>query len=101
MLISDNKASASERKIYQGIIRSLIFSMLEIRPDITCPILVMSTFVKNPSCWHTKSVILIFQYYKRSKDRDIIYRGQENLFFMRYSGSNRVGNEISQKSILG
>lgn len=43
---TNNKALALERKIYHRIIRSLKFSMIETRPDITFVILVVSKFAK-------------------------------------------------------
>lgn len=72
----DGKVSALEKEIYQRIIGLLIFSMIETRPNIALAILVVSRFAKNPSHLYTKVVKTIFQYLKGSKDRDIIYGGQ-------------------------
>ena len=43
------KASPSKKKRYQGMTRSLIFSMVETRPDIAYVTFVASRFAKNPS----------------------------------------------------
>lgn len=42
------KASPSEKKSYQSMIRFLIFLIIEIKPDITFAIFVASYFAKNP-----------------------------------------------------
>lgn len=43
------KASQTERKQYQGMIGSLMFSMIKTRPDIVFVTSVMSRFAKNLS----------------------------------------------------
>ncbi len=43
------KASQADRERYQGMTRSLMFSMVETRPDIAFATSVVSRFAKNPS----------------------------------------------------
>lgn len=61
------------------MIRSIMFSIIEIRPDI---------FVKNLNYQHAKAVKTIFKYLKGSKSWKIIYREKEELKIEGYSDSN-------------
>lgn len=67
---------------------SIMFSIVETRPDIIFVILVASCFAKNPSYQHTKVVKTILYYLKSSKNRGIIYRGQSKLKVEGYSNSD-------------
>ena len=56
----EGEASPSEKKKYQGMTGSLIFLMVETRPDIAYTMSLISCFAKNPSHQHTKTVKTIF-----------------------------------------
>ena len=45
---TEKKASPTKKKRYQGITRSLMFSMIKIRPDVAFATSVPSCFAKNP-----------------------------------------------------
>lgn len=53
---TDGKASTAEKEKYQGITGSLMFSMVETRPDIAFATSVASRFSKNPSHQHVEAV---------------------------------------------
>lgn len=76
---TEGEASNSEIERYQGMIESLIFSMVETRPDIAFAVSVVSRFSKNLSHQHTEAVKAILRYLKGSRDRGITYGGKENL----------------------
>lgn len=95
------KTSPSERKCYQGMTGSIMFSIVETRPNITFATSVASHFAKNPSHQHTKTVKTILQYLKGSKNREITYKNQSKLKVEGYSDSNWAEDKESQKSILG
>ncbi len=46
---NEKEATAAERERYQRMIGSIMFSMLETRPDIAFATFVVSRFAKNPS----------------------------------------------------
>lgn len=58
------KAIQTEKKRYQGITSSLMFSILETQPDIAFAITVAACFAKNPSYLYTKAVKTILRYLK-------------------------------------
>ena len=79
---------------------SLMFLMVETRPDIAFAISTVSRFSKNPSHQHTKAVKIIFRYLKDTDKRGITYgEGQnDNLLIKKYSDSDWVGEKDSRKS---
>lgn len=82
------------------MIRLFIFSIVETRLDLAFVILVVSKFAKNLSRQLTKAVKIIFQYFKRLKNRDITYRDHNKLYFKKYLDSNLVGDKKSWKLTL-
>lgn len=84
----EGEASPSEKEGYQGMIGSIMFSMVETRPDIAFATLLVSRFAKNPSHLHTEAVKTILKYLKGLKNRGIIYGGEEELKIEGYSNSN-------------
>ena len=56
---------------------SLMFFMVETRPDIAFAISVVSQFAKNPSRQHTKAVKTIMRYLKATRSVGITYGGEE------------------------
>ena len=77
--------------------RSLIFSIVETRPNIAFAMSVTNRFTKNPSHIHTKAVKIILKYLKEIKDRDIVY-GQNTLAIERYSDFDWTRDKDSRKS---
>lgn len=61
------EASTFERKRYQGMTGSLMFSMVETRPNIAYATSLVSRFAKNPSHQHTEAVKIILRYLKGSR----------------------------------
>lgn len=70
------------------MISSIIFLILETRPNIAFAILVASRFVKNPRSQNTEVIKTILQYFKDFREREIIYDDQEKLLIEGYSDSN-------------
>ena len=65
------EAIPSKKERYQGITGSLMFSIVETRPDIAFATSVASCFAKNPGHQHTEAVKTIMQYLKGSNKRGI------------------------------
>lgn len=69
---SGRQATNAEQEKYQGMTGSLIFSMVETRPDIAFATSVASRFAKKPSHTHIEAVKTILKYLKGTKDRGIV-----------------------------
>lgn len=98
---TNGKASPSEKETYQRMTGSLVFSMVETRPDIAFSTSVVSRFAKNPSRQHTEVLKTILRYLKGSRNRGITYGGQDKLLIERYSDSDWAGDKESRKSTSG
>lgn len=98
---TDGEAFSSEKENYQGMTGSLMFSMVETRPDIMFSTSVESRFAKNPSRQHTEAVKTFFRYLKGSRDRGIMYGGQDTLFIEGYPDSDWAGDKERRKSTSG
>lgn len=55
---TDSVATAGEKERYQGIIGSIMFSMIQTRLNIFFTTSVVSNFAKNPGHNHTKALTL-------------------------------------------
>lgn len=86
----EEEASPFEKERYQGMTGSLMFLMVETRPDVAFAISTVSRFSKNPSHQHTKAVKIIFRYLKDTDKRGITYgEGQnDNLLIKKYPDSD-------------
>ena len=98
---TEDQALSAERERYQGMTGSIMFSMVETRPDIAFATSVASRFAKNPGHQHTKAVKTILQYLKGSRERGITYGGQEEPLVEGYSDSDWAGDKESRKSTFG
>lgn len=90
---TEREASPFEKERYQGMTRSIMFLMVKTRPDIVFAISLVSRFAKNLSHQYTKAVKTILKYLKGSKEREITYKGKEELKIEGYSDSNWVGDK--------
>ena len=66
---TDSKTTACEKEIYQSMTSSIMFSMVETRPDIAFVISVISRFTKNPESQYTDIVKAILQYFKDFRNK--------------------------------
>ena len=97
----EGEASASKREKYHGMTGSLMFLMLEIRPNITFSTSVASHFSKNPSHQYTEAVKTILHYLKESREYGITYKGEESVILEGYSDSDWAGDKDNRKSTSG
>ena len=99
------EASQANREKYQAMTGSLMFSMVETRPDIAFSTSVASRFAKNPGHIHTEAVKRILKYLKGTKERGIVYGGGgadiDNLTIEGYSDSDWAGDKSSRRSTSG
>lgn len=78
--------------------KSLIFLIIETRPDIVFITSIASLFAKNPGYQYTKAVKTILCYLKSSRKQDIIYGWQNKLLVEEYSNFNWVKDKKCRKS---
>ncbi len=98
-----DQASKAERERYQGMIGSIMFSMVETRPDVAFATSVASWFAENPDHQHMEVVKTILRYLKGTRARGITYGGlyQEDLLVKSYSDSGWESDKESRKSTSG
>lgn len=63
---TEREASSSEKEHYQSMTGSLMFLIVETRPNIAFATSVTSYFTKNLGHYHTEAVKTILQYLKGS-----------------------------------
>ncbi len=87
---SEKKATAAERECYQGMTGSIMFSMVETRPNIAFGTSIVSRFAKDPSHQYSEAVKTIFRYLKATRDTGITYGGEQggDLIIKEYSDSD-------------
>lgn len=97
---TNGQASIAERERYQGTIGSIMFSMVETRPDVAFATSVASRFAKNLGHQHMEVVKTILGYLKGSREQGITYGGldQEELLLEGYSDSDWAGDRESRRS---
>lgn len=95
------EATQAEKERYQGMTGSLIFSMVETRPEIAFVIAVAARFAKNASHAHTEAIKTIICYIKRSINHGITYGDEKKLLIEGYLDFEWAGNKESHKLISG
>ena len=97
-----NKSQASESDIkqYQAIVGSIMFAMIETRPDIAYATSVVSRHAKNPGKSHMEAAKQILRYLSATRDRGITFGGGD-LSIQGYSDSDWAGDKEDRKSTSG
>lgn len=100
---TESQATVAEIKKYQQMTGSLMFLMVEMRPDIAFAMALVAHFSKNLSHQHTKAIKTILKYLKGFRERGITYGGtsEEALKIQGYSDFDWAGDKESRKSTSG
>src|SRR5579871_5782029 len=85
---------------YQSTVRSLMYVMVETRPDIAFAVATVSQFNSNPNIIHWKVVKRIFRYLKGIADFGITY-GNTKIKLEGYSDTDWGGNLDNRRSTTG
>ena len=88
---NENEATPKEAKVYQETVGSIMFAMLETRPDIAFATSIVSRFAQNPSRAHIKAVNDILRYLSGSRTQGITYGGGD-LKIIGYSNKEDLGS---------
>lgn len=97
----ENEATTAKKKKYQQMTWSIMFSMVETRPNISFNTSVANRFAKNFSHQYSKVVKTIRQYIKSSREQEITFGDQEKLLVEGYLDSDWAGNRDNRKSTFG
>ena len=73
-----NQTTDQDIKQYQAMVGSIMFAMIETRPDIANAISIVSRFAQNPSSNHIKAVKRIIIYLNSTANLCIVYDGNPN-----------------------
>jgi hypothetical protein len=74
----DSTATEGALKQYQSAIGSLMYAMIQTRPDLAFSVSALSRFSHNPGPAHWKAVQRVLKYLKRTRNLGITYKGQLN-----------------------
>lgn len=90
LLNKDKEATAAEKKRYHGMTDSIMFSIVEARPNIAYVTSLVSRFAKNALHFYSKAGKTIFHYLKATKNVEITYEEEldGDLTIRGYSDSN-------------
>ena len=82
------------------MVGSIMFAIIETRPDIAFATSVVSRHVKNPGKTHMEAAKHILRYLSGTKNRGITFGG-EDLCMQGYSDSDWAGDKEQRKSTSG
>lgn len=100
-LVANGKQAAFEEiKHFQEMVGTIMFAMIETRPDIAISTSLCSRFAQNPSKAHIQAVKDIIRYLIGSRTRGITFGGG-TLEILGYSDSDWGGDREGRKSTTG
>ncbi|RDX96077.1 hypothetical protein CR513_21308, partial [Mucuna pruriens] len=86
---------------YASVVRSLIYTQVYTRPDITFVVGVLDKYLSDPRMQHWKAVKHVMCYLRRTKGHMLTYQKPEDLEIIRYSDSNFARCQDSKRSTSG
>lgn len=101
LIPNEKQATEAEVKNYQAMVGSIMFAMIESRPDIAFATSLVSRFAKNPSKAHIEAVKMILRYLHTTRTRGITYGRDSDLDIIGYSDSDWAGDRDTRKSTSG
>ena len=73
---------------YASAIGSIMYAMLCTRPDVAYPLSVASRYQSNPGEAHWVAAKNILKYFRRTKDKFLVYGGEEELVVNGYTDAS-------------
>jgi len=103
MVNNTEKATEDDIKQYQSVIGSLMYAMIQTRPDLAFTVSVLSRFAANPSRAHIRAAYKTLQYLKGTKYLGITFTGTKHgrLDVKIYSDSDFAGCKETRRSTGG
>lgn len=103
-LLAPNAREATPKGIkhLQALVGSIMFALLETRPDIAVGTSAVSRYAKNPSNQHIEAAKTFLRYLSGTKNKVITFGGAGgNLDIIGYSGANWAEDKSDRKSTSG
>lgn len=97
----DNKASIGEITAYSQVVGTLMYLMVETRPDVAYAVSVVSRFMTNPNSEHMTAVKRIFRYLQGTADLSITYGAAEAPEIVGFTDSDYGGCTDTRRSAGG
>jgi len=99
---NQDESNATLHSCYQSVIGSLLYIMLDTRPDIAFVVIKMSQFSSNPMEEHLQKVLYIVHYLSSFQDLCILYsrHGDQNSLCA-YSDTDLTGDVETSRSTTG
>ncbi|CAM8982654.1 unnamed protein product [Rhodiola kirilowii] len=95
-----NKGDPVSQLEYSRVIRSLMYAMKSIRPDIAFVVGKLSRYTNNPSVDHWKAVHRVLRYLKGTMNLGLVYSEFPSVI-ERYSDASWISNEEDHSSTSG
>lgn len=97
--VSNIQASSASIQLYQSVIGSLMYAMLETRPDICYCIAKLSQYASNPNISHFQALKRVLRYIQGTLKYRLIYKNYNNspLTLEGFSDAN-WGGDTNKKS---
>ena len=96
---TEKTAAPEDVRRFQSAIGSLMYAMIETRPDIAFAVSTLSQFASNPNEEHWKALKHVFRYLKGTMSLGITYGGDGSL--VGYTDSDWAGDAATRKSTSG
>ena len=94
------QALPKDRTRYQSAVRSLMYAILDTRPNLAYTVSVVSRYAHNPSKKHWKTIKRIFTYLKGTINIELTFQGTlQDL--VGYTDSNWAENTATRRSTSG
>ena len=74
------QASEEDIKLFQSIIGSLMYAMIQTRPDIAFAVCFLSRFLSNLTTAHIQAAYRVLRYLRHTKTLGVTYHGKEKGF---------------------
>jgi hypothetical protein len=74
------QASEEDIKLFQSIIGSLMYAMIQTRPDIAFAVCFLSRFLSNPTAAHIQAAHRVLRYLGHTRTLGVTYHGKEKGF---------------------
>jgi transposase InsO family protein len=103
VLVANNEGdpvNTADHKLYQQIIGTIMYLMIQTRPDISFPVQWLSRALQKPYKTHLNAAKALLRYLNHSVDLAICY-GREDFNLLGYADSDFAGCKITAKSTYG
>ncbi len=100
LIPEDAESTEKARSEYSAMIGSIMFLMVQTRPDIAQATSTLARFAKNPGRTHEEAAKVVLRYLQGSRDRGITYGGgaEDPLRPVGYSDADWAGNRSGRRS---